>query len=61
MIILGPGNDAHSMPGRGTLLEGWRYEDREMLLQEIEDVIKAKRSSSVVISYCYWVLPCWLF
>lgn len=38
------------MPQPGTLLEGWRYEDREMLLQEIEDVIKAKRSSSVVIS-----------
>lgn len=51
MIILGPWvTESHNMPRPGTLLEGWRYEDREMLLQEIEDVIKAKRSSSVVIS-----------
>jgi len=38
------------LPASGELYKGWRYEDEDALMHEIDTVIKAKKGSSTVIS-----------
>lgn len=38
------------LPVSGELYKGWRYEDEDALMHEIDTVIKAKKGSSTVIS-----------